>query len=373
MVCLPGASPAQVQLRTGQQLAINSSTMDLGDHAIPCVADWNNDGLPDLLVGYQPAFKVALYLNSGSPGHPAYSNFINVVAGSSDVYCPASGCGSPAPFVCDYDQDGRKDLLVGSGADGRIWFFKNTNTDAAPILAAGVLLLLNNAPLSVGIRSTPYIYDWDGDQAPDLLSGDGLGYVHFFKNTGTAQKPVYETDVLVQAGGASVNFSSRSCIRVLDWDGDGRPDLLGSGSDNIAWCRNTSPDSPPVLNAPVQLKAPIPVAGLAPIDTGYRMRFEILDWNLDGVPDILMGNADGTLTWYAGYRFSIRRIFPSGQGQMTLEWDSADNLNYTISAGSQPANPSQVVASKVASGGLTTSWTHTPTAPSQFYRVSIAP
>jgi hypothetical protein len=46
--------------------------------------------------------------------------------------------GHAAPFVCDFDGDGVKDLLVGQFGDGVLWVFRNLGTDANPKYAAGV-------------------------------------------------------------------------------------------------------------------------------------------------------------------------------------------------------------------------------------------
>ena len=129
-----------LMLQPAQRVYDGGAALNPGGQAIPCMADWNGDGLPDLLVGYQPAFKVAVYLNSGSPTEPRFAGFTQVQAGGADIYHWSTGCGSPAPWVCDYDGDGRRDLLVGAGADGRVWFYRNTNTDANPVLTSGVTL-----------------------------------------------------------------------------------------------------------------------------------------------------------------------------------------------------------------------------------------
>ncbi len=48
--------------------------------------------------------------------------------------------GHAAPLVIDFDGDGVRDLLVGQFGDGKLNIFKNTGTNASPILAAGVFL-----------------------------------------------------------------------------------------------------------------------------------------------------------------------------------------------------------------------------------------
>lgn len=46
--------------------------------------------------------------------------------------------GHAAPFVCDFDGDGVKDLLVGQFGDGVLWIYHNEGTNSQPKLAAGV-------------------------------------------------------------------------------------------------------------------------------------------------------------------------------------------------------------------------------------------
>jgi hypothetical protein len=46
--------------------------------------------------------------------------------------------GHAAPFVCDFDGDGVKDLLVGQFRDGILRIYHNEGTNSEPKLAAGV-------------------------------------------------------------------------------------------------------------------------------------------------------------------------------------------------------------------------------------------
>ena len=46
--------------------------------------------------------------------------------------------GHAAPFVGDFYGPGSKDLLVGQFGDGILWIYRNTGTNTAPKLAAGV-------------------------------------------------------------------------------------------------------------------------------------------------------------------------------------------------------------------------------------------
>ena len=46
--------------------------------------------------------------------------------------------GHAAPFVCDFDADGTKDLLVGQFGQGLLWIYRNEGTNSEPKLAAGI-------------------------------------------------------------------------------------------------------------------------------------------------------------------------------------------------------------------------------------------
>jgi hypothetical protein len=363
----------ETTLRPAQSLYAQGAILDVGDYAIPCAADWNGDGRRDLLVGYQSASKIALFLNVGSDSNPSLTNSVNLQAGGVDICLPALSCGAPAPFVCDYDHDGKRDLLVGGGADGCVYFYRNTNTEAHPILDAGVRLKVGSNPLTVTYRATPCVHDWDGDGLDDLLCGNGDGWVYFFKNLGTAQSPAYAVGVRIQAGGTDLNLGLRSVVRVFDWDGDGVADLLGSSSTGVYWCKNVGTVSSPRLLAPVPVRAPVSTGGLQPISVGQRMRLDLVDWNGDGVVDLLVGREDGTIYYCEGYRMAFTQTIASGGGRYMLQWNSAPFLKYQMLSGASPGAITNRVLTNWPSGGNVTVWTNYCLEGQQFYRVQVAP
>ena len=372
--CLYPVQAEPAQLRPATNLYAGAAVLNPGTYAIPCVADWNGDGRKDLLVGYRLADKIAVFLNVGTESQPVLTNSFNLQAGGADIVVVGQSCGAPAPWVRDYDRDGRRDVLVGEGASpGRVYFFANTNTDAQPKLAPGVLLTVGASPLSVSYRATPYVHDWDEDGRPDLLCGNGDGNVFFFRNTNATGLPAYSAPVQIQAAGQPLSLDARAVARVCDWDGDGLKDLVGSSSTGVYWCRNTGANSAPVLAARVAISAPVSGSGLVPIYTSFRMRLDLVDWNNDGVVDLLLGNADGTVAFFAGYRFRFTKVAPVLGGGLTLQWQSAPYLKYNILAGNSPEAISSVVGANLPSGGNLTSWTNTTAAERKFYRSQIAP
>jgi len=170
-----------------------------------------------------------------------------------------------------------------------------------------------------------------------------------------------------------LNLGIRSVVRVFDLDGDGVPDLLGSSNTGVYWCRNTGSRSAPVLALPVALWAPVSGSGLQPIYTGQRMRLDWVDWNNDGVMDLLVGNLDGTISYFEGYRFAFTAVTGRSSGACSMQWNSASSLNYNVLAGSTVGSITNLVATNVPSGGKTTCYTNAGSPGQQFYRLQVAP
>lgn len=129
--------------------------------ATPAVADWNNDGRKDLLVGAADG-TVSLFLNQGSEGAPAFGAPSYLLVNAAPISVGADA----APAVIDLNGDGRKDLVVGA-ADGSVWYFQNEGTDEAPGLTLMGALLALNQPVA------PFFSDWNGDGLRELLLASG--------------------------------------------------------------------------------------------------------------------------------------------------------------------------------------------------------
>ncbi len=80
------------EFQKGVRLEANGQPID-GEvgHLVPCVTDWNNDGKKDLVVG-QWQFgggKIALYLNTGADAAPVFSKPEYLKAGGAEINLPA--------------------------------------------------------------------------------------------------------------------------------------------------------------------------------------------------------------------------------------------------------------------------------------------
>jgi hypothetical protein len=79
-----------VNLSNGQKLEAGGKVIDIEvGHLVPCVVDWNNDGKKDLLVGQFSGGKIRLYLNGGTDDAPRFNAYSFLEAGGKEISLPA--------------------------------------------------------------------------------------------------------------------------------------------------------------------------------------------------------------------------------------------------------------------------------------------
>jgi VCBS repeat protein len=141
--------------------------------AAPTVADFNGDGLKDIIVGTLPLTPgggdaassdrfLEYYMNNSSPTNPSHHKTTLPITGGK---FPVAGMGTPR--AADFNNDGLLDLKVST--NWQIYMFKNVGTSTSPMFAA------HSAPLrsewgAADLGATQLI-DWNGDGRLDLLNG----------------------------------------------------------------------------------------------------------------------------------------------------------------------------------------------------------
>lgn len=213
--------------------------------------------------------------------------------------------------VADWDADGLPDVVLNSILGEIVWL-RNEGTRAKPKLAAAQpveVAWTKDQPqpslawgwrkptgdaLLTQWRTTPVVYDFNADGLPDLAVLDTEGYLAFFeraKRDGTlALLPpkrafVGEDGKPLRLNPNAAGKSGRRKLCVTDWDGDGKFDLL-LNSANADLLR--------------QVKRADGVwmfANAGPLDRknieGHDVSPGVCDFDGDGVPDFLGGAEDG--------------------------------------------------------------------------------
>lgn len=149
----------------------------------------------DILVGTDSG-KIAWYSGSDSGD--------SVPALTSEGYLYSQGAqiqvSSPVPFVFDYNDDGLKDLLVGSQA-GKIYVFINTGTAEQYQYGDGYFLLeTESGPLDFGYTAVPQAIDLTGDGFEDIVVAHHTadeGYISFLENNGPSTPFVFNDPVAI--------------------------------------------------------------------------------------------------------------------------------------------------------------------------------
>ncbi len=303
----------------------------------PVSYDWDGDGDEDLVAGNSAGYLgVIENLDGGNP--PKWAAPVFLEAGGARIRIQAGVNGSiqgPAEAkwgyttlsVADWDADGLADLVVNS-IWGKVIWYRNIGTRKVPRLAPARPVAVLPArdggvaspkwswfkprdnELVTQWRTTPVAVDWDGRGGLDLLMLDAEGYLALYERgpskaapevrsprrlfLGEPQSefdgrnaPRNDAPGLLQLNPARAGGSGRRKLAVVDWDGDGRVDVLVN-SKSVDWFRNTGVrDGKTVL----QWQGPLSKTILA----GHTTSPTTVDWDRDGVRDLLIGAEDGFL------------------------------------------------------------------------------
>lgn len=91
------------------------------------------------------------------------------------------------------------------------------------------------------------VVDWNNDGLPDLLYGLSSGYVVVAENTGTHDSPIFNRRrILFDSGGKPIDAGYDSSPLSVDWNNDGVRDLLiGAEKGCVLYFRNNGTDKSP--------------------------------------------------------------------------------------------------------------------------------
>ncbi|WP_171182700.1 exo-alpha-sialidase [Alienimonas chondri] len=296
------ATPAFKQPAYFQQQA---DTLKFGALATPYAHDWDGDGDEDLICG-NTAGNIAVFTNLDGRGTKwsapelleVDGKTYRVLAGpNGSIQGPAEAkWGYTTLSVADWDGDGGDDVIVNS-----IWPKLTLLRRTGDGFTEGPLDLwtkesppefywwkTNAANLQTQWRTTPVAIDFDGDEQLDLVMLDQEGYLTCHSRASEETRIFIDEDNLpLQLNDRSAGRSGRVKLDVVDWDGDGRLDLLVN-SENATWYRNCEDRDGKIVLKKIGNLAARNVAGHTSSPTAC-------DFDQDGKPDLVVGAENGRI------------------------------------------------------------------------------
>ncbi len=259
--------------------------IDVGGLSTPAFVDLDGDGDLDLVSGESSGTLLA-WRNTGTASAPVFT----ALSGTANPFNTIDVGSWSTPAFVDLDGDGDLDLVSGEFL-GTLRAWRNTGTASAPVFTA---LTGSASPFNgfdVGSSSAPAFVDLDGDGDLDLVSGEEGGALLAWRNTGTASAPVFTALSGTANPFNTIDVGSWSTPAFVDLDGDGDLDLV-SGDNNgtlLAW-RNADTASAPVFTALTGSANPF---NRINVESSSAPAFVDLDG--DGDLDLVLGNYNGTL------------------------------------------------------------------------------
>ena len=342
--------------------------------AAPALWDWNGDGKRDLLVGEfetnssdfpmgADGSTIRVYLNVGTDADPKFTDEFEWARDTEGTILevPQWCCIGFTPQFYDLDDDGHLDMITGQYHPGEVTWFRGTGDGFMP----GVQLPQEGDPNSNGqpmfgnydgepgdigtfhywVYTSASFGDFDDDGDYDLVVGGGDG-LRISENIGSPRRPSFAMReplltingeplrILDRGAEWEANFpegellppdgDGKSSPLVVDWDDDGVLDLLVTGSYRH-----------PASHAVTFFRGVktddghrfhpgvdlLPTTDGAKALPGSGQRVYVDDWNKDGVKDLIIGASVATVN---GGEFS---------DELSWEWE---DVNEVESAGKDP-------------------------------------
>lgn len=330
-----------------------------GALATACGFDWDGDGDDDIIAGNTAGY-IAFIENVSPLGQAgtmwaapqklqADGQTIRIQAGpNGSIQGPAEAkWGYTTQTVADWNHDGLPDLIVNS-IWGKVHWYRNVGDRAAPKLAKAEPIEVEwpgeipkpawtwwkplGNELVTQWRTTPVALDFNRDGLTDLVMLDHEGFLVLFRrenraaDDGTVKTVLLPGErVFVDRNGEALRLNNRRAggsgrrkLCVADWDGDGRLDVLVNGVNANLLRQVDHREGKWILE------------DLGPLDErkieGHDTSPTTVDWNKDGIPDLLVGAEDGRFYYLENPRTAVKATAVASEtsGTTKLQPDAND-------------------------------------------------
>lgn len=272
--------------------------------------DVDGDGDLDLLNGFEECRELYYLENKGSNTVPRFESYSTQLPASEE----GPDMGYPAAFLLDADGDGRQDLVVSSQLatnsslqddfSRSIWWYRIHEEAGAPAYKLQTRSFLQEEMLDAGENAIPAFMDIDADGDEDLLLGsfglpeEGGFYagLQLYENTGTALEPAFalvNDDFLQLKEKRFIGLKPQ----FIDFNGNGSLDLLLVATETerfrrkaYVYLNSASSRAPAEFSVTASLELPVTFSTQ---DNPF-----FYDFNRDGLPDLIIGRFDGSLSYY---------------------------------------------------------------------------
>lgn len=263
--------------------------------------DLNNDSTHDLIYSESECNNLYALNNNGTIDDPIIDSAIPFPA-----IFPVTINTFPAAFYEDVDFDEIKDLISSPNIFRRefleqdlkssTWYYKNMGSNVSPVFVYKQNDFLQGEMIDVGDNAVPAFCDEDGDGDQDMF----IGYfssslsnasLYFFENVGSAAGPHFKFVSEDYSRFASLGLYNIK-PQFIDLNQDSRIDLFFLATDlksNITAFYYLLNKSAKGISFNIEEITKIDLQ----LDLGEN--FHLTDTNSDGLPDLLIGRADGSL------------------------------------------------------------------------------
>ena len=304
------------------RLTADGKSIDVFGMPSPNMADFDGDGDLDLICG-EFVDKFTYFQNEGTRTDPQFRAGRYLTHGGEAL--TVDSC-MFVPVAVDWDHDGDMDLIVGQ-VDGRVMLVENTGRlqDGVPQFRLPRFFQQQADAVKFGVLVTPASVDWDNDGDQDLICGNAAGYIGFIENLDGGCPPKWSKPKLLESDGKTIRIVAGpngsiqgpceakwgyTTLSACDWDHDGLTDLVvNSIWGKVVWYRNVGTREVPKLAAARPLE--VEWSGNPPkpawnwwdpkgksLATQWRTTPVVIDWNHDGLNDLVMLDVEGYLAFF---------------------------------------------------------------------------